>query len=656
MKRLLLFLLCSTVLRADRLPEWFKLPAATEARPPGASAWILYDTTRVIQERPEAMLVRYRRALMPLSKSGVDSAVCALGYVAGPDSLVSAHAWIMSPDGKQCRAFGGSDFLVASPTVSNWTWDLTKAVLFFAQQYLQPGLIFAWEVEIRSTATAFDVHWSPRNALPVKFAALELVPMEGGAVKWKAFSKDLPAPVPSGAPGALAWNIVGLPGYDRNVPAGLEPNSMELRAYLAASPTETRTWSDIVRLARAEMDPKAILTPALDAEAHRLVGTGSVWARLAPICRFVQKEITYLSITIDSDSMAGYRPHPASEVWTNRYGDCKDKAVLLCTMLRALGTEAYVMLVNSGAPRRNVSDWPSAYFNHAIVALPCREAPPAGSTTVQTGGVDYVVFDPTNEDVPFGLVPDYDAGGLGLILAPGVSAPVTIPPLPAATETIFSKIKTTVAEDGSAAIAISEERFGLAAADAIARDTAVPLAERTGALEERIQRRVPLISDLVWESTTDAPAHHWACQAHFSAQFVGKRIPGGMSVATDLLSVVPSAEPWEEESEGWFSFPPGTTRREIQVSAPPGWEFAETPPDWSAKTAAGEGSMHYAREAGMVTGAMRLQIEGGVLDRKAYLELRDLLRLAVTAERRPVVLRRVKPATAPSATAAPSPR
>ena len=491
------------------------MPAPNEPRPADASAWVLYDSTRVTQERPDEMLFRYRHAVMPLSKTGVQNAVCAVEYMAGPDSLVSAQAWILSPDGKECVAFGGSDFLIVSPTVSNWMWDLTKSALFFAQRYLQPGCVFAWEVEIKSTATAFDIHWNPRNALPVRFASIELVPMQGGSVKWKAFSKDLPMPLPDGTPGALLWKINDLPGFDRNVPDGIERNSMELRAYLASSPAENKTWYDVVRLARAEMDPQSVLPPALDVEAHRLVGRGDLWSRIEPVCRFVQKEITYLSIMIDSDSMAGYRPHPANEVWQNRYGDCKDKAVLLCTMLRAVGVEARVTLVNHGAPRRNVADWPSAYFNHAIVAIPCREAPPEGSTVVQAGGKDYVLFDPTDERVPWGLLPRRDAGGLGLILAPEVSAPVPIPVLPSTNETIESKINTTLAENGSASVEISEERFGLAAAEAIARDETVGLAERTGALEERIQQRVPLISDLVWESTADTPAHRWRCKAEF---------------------------------------------------------------------------------------------------------------------------------------------
>ena len=653
MKRLVLLLLCSTLAYAARPPDWLKLPGTNDPRPAGASAWILYDALRVTQERADATVFRYRQAIMPLTDAGVQHAQCMRFFTPGTESLVSARAWAMSPDGKKCREFGGDEFLVFSPTVSNMTWDLTKSVYFYAQKYLQPGWIFAWEMEIKSGSAAFDIHWSPRNELPVRLASLDLVPMGGGAVKWKAFSRDLPEPT-SGANGALGWRINDLPGYDRNVPAGMERNSMELRAYLLASSAETKTWSDLVRLAGAEMDPKSVVTPAIETEGRRLAGTGGLWTRILPVCRSIQKEITYLSITIDSDSMAGYRPHPANEVWENRYGDCKDKAMLLCTMLRAIGVEARVMIVNSGAPMRNLTDWPSAYFNHAIVAIVCREAPPAGSPIVRVGSEDYLLFDPTNENIPFGLLPDYDTGGLGLILSPGVTAPVTIPMLPSATETSSSKVTAVLAEDGSATIEMLEERFGLAAAEAIARDETVALAERTGALEEQIQRRVPLISGLSWESTADAPAHRWSSQTRFSAQYVGKRIPGGMYVAPDLVSAVPSSEPWEEESDGWFAFTPGTTRREIQIRAPTGWDFAEVPPDWSTSGAAGEGSMHYSKEPGIVKGEMKLKVEGGVLDRKAYLELRDLLRVAVAAEHRPVLLHRLKPVPPQAGTASPA--
>jgi hypothetical protein len=516
-----------------------------------------------------------------------------------------------------------------------------------ASRYLQPGWIFAWEIEIKSESTAFDIHWSPRTTLPARSASIEIIPMAGGSVKWKAFSKDLPEPVGGGSPGSLIWTVSDLPGYEANVPDDFEPNSMELRAYLAGPATRSassKTWGDVVRLARAEMDPKAVATPALNAEAHRLAGTGGLWTRIAPVCRFVQKQVSYLLVAIDSDSMAGYRPHPAGDVFDNRYGDCKDKAVLLCTMLRVIGVEARVILVNSGEPMLNLSDWPSAHFNHAIVAILCREPAPEGGTTVRAGNEDYMLFDPTNEEVPFGLLPHEDVGGLGLILAPGVASPVLIPANTEASETVSIKLNMTLTADGSAKFDLSEEKAGLAAAAAITADETVARSERTGALERRIQRRVPLISDLTWESSGDEQTRHWTRTAAFSAQYVGKRIPGGMYVATDLMSLVPDSQPWAGAAEGWVSFAPTLTRREIRLHAPAGWEFAEIPADWSVKTEAGEGSMHYSLTDGVLKGEISVRIPGGVLDQGKYLELRSLVRSANAAERRPVVLRRLAPA------------
>lgn len=645
-RNLVLFLLCSAVFRAAEPPNWLRLPGENDQRPTGASAWILYNSKQITQKSDGSIVHHYRYAVMLLSETGVKNAGCFMGFFEGFEKVVLLNAWAMSPNGKECREFGNSEFIIGSP-VSNYIWDLEKAAQFFPARYLQPGWIFAWEIEIKSESNPFDVWWSPRDSLPTRFSSLEIVPAEGGSVRWKAFSKDLPAPTGGRSSGSLVWTISDMKGYDGNVPPGFEPNSMELRAYLVGPATggaSSKTWSDVVRLARAEIDPKIAATPAIDAEAHRLAGQGGLWTRIAPVCRFVQKQISYLHISIDADSMAGYRPHLADEIIANRYGDCKDKAVLLCTMLRAIGVDARVILVTSGAPMANLPDWPSAHFNHAIVAIVCSEAAPPGWPTVRAGNRDYVLFDPTDEDVPFGLLPYQDIGGLGLVLAPDVTSPVLIPWYPEASETISISVDATLVKDGSARIEVSEERAGLAAALAVAADATEPRSERTGALERRIQRRVPLMSDLSWESSGDEQGRHWHRTARFSAQRMGQRIPGGgMYVATDLMSVMPDCEPWVPEAEGWVGFRPRSIRREIQLHPPAGWEFTEVPEDWSATTEAGEGSVHYWQDGGVLKGEIKLRIHGGILDRGAYLAVRSLVRSATAAERRPVMLHRAIP-------------
>lgn len=122
---------------------------------------------------------------------------------------------------------------------------------------------------------------------------------------------------------------------------------------------------------------------------------------------------------------------------------------------------------------------------------------------------------------------------------------------------------------------------------------------------------------------------------------MAKRISrAAVEVPTDLLSSLIPLEPWEEGAEGWWTLATGATYRSIRLSLASDWEFAEVPADWSAKTSAGEGSIKYHREGSTLIGEIRVRLEGGVLDQAAYLDARELLRGAIAAEQRPVVLRR----------------
>lgn len=83
--------------------------------------------------------------------------------------------------------------------------------------------------------------------------------------------------------------------------------------------------------------------------------------------RFVQDDVRYLGIEIGANS---HQPTPPETVLARRFGDCKDKALLLCALLRELGAEAYPALVNT-TDRENIKDQlASPYaFNHVVVQL-----------------------------------------------------------------------------------------------------------------------------------------------------------------------------------------------------------------------------------------------------------------------------------------------
>lgn len=108
------------------------------------------------------------------------------------------------------------------------------------------------------------------------------------------------------------------------------------------------SWADVVAWAlplytTADDDPA--LRPRLDAlRAAAPDPAGRVLAALA----FVQDEIRYLGMELGASS---HRPSPPALTLERRFGDCKDKTLLLCALLRALDIEADPALVHSGHGR-----------------------------------------------------------------------------------------------------------------------------------------------------------------------------------------------------------------------------------------------------------------------------------------------------------------
>jgi transglutaminase-like putative cysteine protease len=88
------------------------------------------------------------------------------------------------------------------------------------------------------------------------------------------------------------------------------------------------------------------------------------------IINFVQDEIRYTGI---NSGIGGFKPDSPEEIINRRYGDCKDKAVLMVALLQELGVTAYPVLVHSRDGRGLPGYLPSPdVFDHMIVKLPYR--------------------------------------------------------------------------------------------------------------------------------------------------------------------------------------------------------------------------------------------------------------------------------------------
>lgn len=82
---------------------------------------------------------------------------------------------------------------------------------------------------------------------------------------------------------------------------------------------------------------------------------------------FVQGEIRYLGVELGVNS---HKPRQPDDVVTKRFGDCKDKTLLLIAMLEPFGIKAYPALVSTYGGRNLPDELPSpSVFNHVITRV-----------------------------------------------------------------------------------------------------------------------------------------------------------------------------------------------------------------------------------------------------------------------------------------------
>ncbi|WP_164503523.1 DUF3857 domain-containing transglutaminase family protein [Pleionea sediminis] len=130
--------------------------------------------------------------------------------------------------------------------------------------------------------------------------------------------------------------------------------------------SETKTWRDVINWSlplfqNAVSEHQSIKNVADDIRSQ----TENKKEQLALALNYVQDNIRYFGIEMGTNSHA---PSPAEETLTRRYGDCKDKTVLLISILKQLNIGASPALVNTyrkhlieeGLPKVNA-------FNHVIV-------------------------------------------------------------------------------------------------------------------------------------------------------------------------------------------------------------------------------------------------------------------------------------------------
>lgn len=166
--------------------------------------------------------------------------------------------------------------------------------------------------------------------------------------------------------------------------------------------SDIETWHDVIEWAIPLYETSMKSSPAIKKVVDDIKAKGGSPSHQAALAlHYVQDNIRYLGVEMGKNS---HQPSLATDTLNRRYGDCKDKTVLLVTILHELGITAAPALVNTDVRQELINEIPSINaFDHVIVYT-------------KINGVVYWI-DPTREYQKGDLEVLYQASyGYGLVI------------------------------------------------------------------------------------------------------------------------------------------------------------------------------------------------------------------------------------------------
>jgi hypothetical protein len=492
-----------------------------------AAAIILYDEFVETVDASGRAVERERRVKRVLKPQGRGEVTCSVGY-SEDEKINYFRVWTIAADEKPYQA-QDSDFIEQGDTGVPVMLSTNKLRIAHPPA-VDVGATVVCESEEVLEPYIHENIWEIQKSIPVVFQALEvdLAPGRTYSQAWHNFKSVLPVEV---APGHWRWELKDTPALTlRDIPSRPEWAAVAARmsvqwgdAAVAGTDNQWRAIGEwVTQLEANRPDP----SPDITAQTHSLIaGATDFYSKLARITDYIQKNIRYFIVM---RGIGGLQANHATDIYRNKYGDCKDKTTLLISMLQVAGIHAFYMPVDD---RRGIVDPadPSLYGNHMITAIEVPadvEDPRLQAIVKGKDGKRYLIFDPTNERTPVGNLPSYLQGGYGTLAAGAESQIIALPVLPPDANGTERKGDFTLAADGTLTGSVDTSHSGPEGADLRMFLKYSDEKERREYWENRVARDVPgvVINSLQFVQPTalDMPLEfHYKLTAGLYAHIAG---------------------------------------------------------------------------------------------------------------------------------------
>jgi len=424
-------------------------------------AVLLYSETNVTVLAPDRIRTQVREAYKILRPEGRDYGV--VHVVFNPERKVkSIHGWCIPAQGKDFEV-KDRDALEVSLSVLGGELASDQKAKVLQIPAADPGNIVGYEYEVEERPFFLQDIWSFQEVVPVREShyslqlpaswefkaswlnATEVKAADGANNRWSWTVRDVKSIIPEPEMPPMD----GIRG--QMVVTFFPPGGPAVNGFAA--------WYDMGKWYSGLVQGRDEPTDEIKAQVARLTADKSTqFEKMQAITQFVQHDIRYVSIQL---GIGGWQPHSASDVFSHRYGDCKDKATLTRSMLRGLGVESYFVVINT--ERGSVGPNTPAHngFDHAIVAIKIPDTETSQVATLLHPKLGKLLFfDPTDEITPLGEIRGELQANYGLLVTPDGGELLALPQQPSAMNGVERHGKLTLDSTGRLVGQVIEIRKG----------------------------------------------------------------------------------------------------------------------------------------------------------------------------------------------------
>ena len=452
---------------AGDAPQWVhaQVNALLPAHDEKTDAVLLYSETNVTVISTDKIKTVERRVYKILRPDGRGYGTVFVPYRSPGQKVNSIRGWSIPAQGKDYEVKDKDAMDVSLPDIegAELISDIREKLLRIPAS--DPGNVVGYEYEVEENPIVLQDGWDFQHESPARESHYSLSLPPGWEYKSAFLNYPEVKPAQSGN-NQWQWVVTDVKGV-RSEPEMPPMQGLLGQMIISFFPAEGlkdkefSNWPEMGKwywnLERGRVDASPDIKEKV---ASLTLDKPNVLDKMKALANFVQDDIRYVAIEL---GIGGWQPHPAPEIFTHLYGDCKDKATLMGSMLHEIGVNSFQVAINTDRGSVTPSTPAHRGFNHVILAikLPGEISDPSLVAVMQHPTLGKLLFfDPTNELTPFGQIGGYLQENYGLLVTPEGGELVELPKQPGDMNGIRRSAKLTLSESGMLTGDVEEFRVG----------------------------------------------------------------------------------------------------------------------------------------------------------------------------------------------------